>query len=234
MRTDSPLLGVAVLAAAVALFVPGSLAAGNFQFQFGNVFSGRAPMPADGPWIDAVFQTVSPGTVRLTIDNADFAAGENVEGLYFNLYQKVNPANLKFTVVGESGGFKLPQITTGANQFKVPGQGAFDIKMDFSAGGDAVDLFGAGESLVLQVSGIPNLTASDFACVSTVAARGCGSSYAAAQVGRSGCAASWIDPTGASAVMPVPEPTPSLLALLGAEFGLVFCGGRRKLQTPSS
>src|SRR5262245_40770395 len=218
---------VAALAmAAVSLAAPRALAA-DYVYQFNNAFSGSAPVSTNRPWIDAIFQTVTPGTVRLTVTNLTLSASENVDQVYFNLNTALKPANLTFTLVNESGLFKVPKISTGVNKFQADGDGKYDILFNFNSGGTANTRFTAGESVTYYISGIPNLVAADFSYLSAPAG-GAGPFYAAAHVQRigNGTLSGWLS---ASAMTPllVPEPTTIALSLLASGVWLVRRASRR-------
>jgi hypothetical protein len=151
----------------------------------------------------------------------NLTGSENLSELFFNLDPSLNPLNLNFSYVGGGGGFTLPVISTGVDQFKADGDGKYDILFAFGEGQSA---FAAGQYVAYQISGIPGLTASDFAYLSTPAA-GNGPFYLAAHVQRIGAQSSsgWI--AGIAGGTPVvPEPGSAAFAMLGAG---VFWFGRR-------
>ena len=121
---------------AAAALTPLASRAGDFLYHFDYVFGGPAPSPRS-PWLDACFQSLSPGTVRLTVSNLTLTGSENVDQLYFNLNTNLSPASLSFHFAGGSGGFDVPTIATGVNQFKAGGDGKYDILFSFNAGGSA-------------------------------------------------------------------------------------------------
>ena len=213
---------------AAAALVPVSAPASSFLYNMGDVYSGTEPTPATGPWTQALFEDVAPGEVRLTLSNPNLTGNENVDEWYFNLNPSLNPANLVFTFVGESGSFSKPQIKEGANRFKAGGGGEYDIRFQFAEGGSACTRFTAGESVVYDISGIPNLDAADFAYLSAPAG-GAGPFYAAAHVQRIGCnsASAWLAPTN-NEPTPVPEPGPTLLCLLAGGVWLVLRWAKRR------
>ncbi len=213
--------GAMARAWALLAMAPGLLVAGDFQYEFNSVLSGTAPLPSNQPWLDAIFQSISPGVVQLTLTNVNLAGSENVESVYFNLNPALQASALKFNVTGETGLFQLPTIAANENKFKAASGGYFDIGIAFSNGGTDAQRFTAGDSLVLQISGIPTLTASDFLFLSTPTGSS-GTAYAAARVQRIGTSSGWIVPQGGASVIPVPEPSLGALLSLGVGLWLVF------------
>jgi len=186
------------------------------MYQFNDAFSGTAPASAIKPWIDATFQTVTAGTVRLTVTNMTLTGLENVDGLYFNLNSNLSPSKLSFKLVAESGAFNTPKISTGVNKFQADRDGKYDILFSFNNGGTANNRFTAHESMTYYISGIPTLTAADFSYLSAPAG-GAGPFFAAAHVQRIGLTASssgWLSATDKTPLL-VPEPSSKSLLLLG-------------------
>jgi hypothetical protein len=211
--------GVSMLGCSVAL-------AGNTEYPFNYAFSGTAPASANQPWIGAVFEDVTPGTVRLGITNLNLSAGENVGGLYFNLNPLYSPSDLAFTLESESGGFLIPTIKLGLNQYKADGDGRYDILFSFDEGGTDTTRFTANEYLVWQITGIPSLTVADFAYLSQPAG-GVGPFYAAAHVQRIApdSLSGWIAATEIGDFTHMPEPT--ALSLLVGGLALMIWRGRK-------
>jgi len=202
---------LAFLAVALLLLLPVKVQASAFFYYFGNSFSGTAPS-GSAPWISALFEDVSPGTVSLTISNNNLAVDEFVREVDFNLKPSLSPTSLLFTYTGSSGTFALPTILQGTDIKKADGDGKYDISLGFST--EIALRFGPGESLTYQITGIPTLTVADFIYYSTPAG-GHGPFYAASHIqGISGGTLSgWVSPLE---VTPVPEPSSFvLLALVG-------------------
>jgi len=196
----------------------GSLRAASpdYMYQFNDAFSGSVPASPIKPWIDATFQTVTLGTVRLTVTNLTLSGLENVDQLYFNLNSNLQPSKLTFKLMGESGAFNTPKVTTGVNKFQADGDGKYDILFTFNNGGSANNRFTAHESMTYYISGIPTLTAADFAYLSAPAG-GAGPFFAAAHVQRIGLTASssgWLSATDKTPLV-IPEPSSKKLLLLG-------------------
>src|SRR5262245_48838366 len=217
-RSSAGAVGAAIVVAIFPFFLnSGSVraAAPDYMYQFNDAFSGAVPASPIKPWIDATFQTVTPGTVRLTVTNLTLTGLENVDQLYFNLNPNLQPSKLTFKLVGESGAFNTPKVSTGVNKFQADGDGKYDILFSFNNGGTANNRFTAHESMTYYISGIPTLTAADFAYLSAPAG-GAGPFFAAAHVQRIGLTASksgWLSATDQTPLL-IPEPSSKKLLLL--------------------
>jgi hypothetical protein len=222
------LKGAAILAVAAGVLVPRQVTAESFLYQFAQAFSGTAPASTNGPWIDGLFQTITPGAVRLTVSNLNLTGSENVDYLYLNLNPALNVTKLQFAFAGSGGSFTTPKVDKAEDGYKADGDGLYDIRFDFAQNGGVKSLFGAGDYLVCNISGISNLTASDFVFKSTPAG-GAGPFYAAAHVQRigAGSLSGWID---ASSVSPSPVPEPAALGLGALGAGLWLA--RRRTRVP--
>jgi hypothetical protein len=221
------------IALAIVLFGAGRLYASDVLFQFDSVFPSNPNPAGPAPWIEACFQDVSPGTVRLTISNANLAAGEFVGGrgsganggLFFNLNSGLSAASLIFSDYSSSGSFTAPTILLGNDGFKADGDGLYDIRFDFATGGSDADRFTGNDSLTYTITGIGTLAAADFGYLSKPAG-GNGPFYAAAHVqGLPGDDSTWIAPAQL-AVIPIPEPSTVAVFALGA--GVLGLALRRK------
>jgi hypothetical protein len=217
-------VNIGLLALGVSLFLPLNIRADAFVYHFTEVFSGAGPS-GTAPWADALFEDISAGTVRLTITNVGLIDPESSKEFYFNLDPSLNPTSLSFTLISSSGSFDAPIISTGANEFKADGDGKYDILFAFTPGNVANNVFGPGEAVVYEISGIASLDVNDFIFLSSPNG-GHGPFYAAAHVQNTagGNDSGWIAPLEASEPSPsIPEP--SSLALLS--FALTFWAGRR-------
>jgi len=208
----------------LASLIPFSAKAFTLEYDFGQVFTGDAPVSGVQPWVKAIFQDVSPGLVSFTVSNPNLTGVENVDELYVNLNPIFSPNDLTFTLQSSSPGFTVPTISEGVNSFKADGDGKYDVLFQFSQGGTA---FGVGDSMAYLISGganIPNLNAMDFAYMSAPAG-GNGPFYMAIHVQRiqlpSGQSSGWVAPLNNQYVV-VPEPSSALLGLLagGVALGL--------------
>lgn len=209
----------------IALLCPAAGEA-SILYQFNTPFSGDPDPAGTGPWIDATFVDVTPGTVLLTITNVNLTSGEFVQGngngasggLFFNLNTNDNPTALDFTLVASNGNFG-PIISTGENSFKADGDGYYDIQFDFSS-----QSFSTDASITYKITGISGLTAADFEYLSAPSG-GLGPFYAAAKVQGipGGGNSTFLEPGNGPQMISVPEPSPSIILLTG--FGLFGVGG---------
>ena len=199
------------------MFSAAGARAGSFFFQYTNVYAGTKPEGSPA-WINSLISDVSPGTVQLKISASGLASGEFLSAMFFNLDPNLNPAKLTFNYVSGSGGFTLPTIKTGANDFKADGQGKYDIDFTFSQKDGKQ--FTGNEYVIYDItSSAFTLTASDFDVLST-AAGGCDEFLAAAEIsGIPGTCdttgTGWVAPGG---VTPAPEPGDLALFALGGAF----------------
>jgi hypothetical protein len=216
----------AFLVVLALMFSTGGVRAASFFYQFTNVFAGTTP---DGSpaWVSSMFSDVTPGTVQLKISASGLADGEYLSAMFFNLDPGLNPAKLTFSYVGSSGGFALPTIKKGANDFKADGQGKYDIDLKFSQ--KAGKEFSGNDYLIFDVtSSAFTLTASDFDVLCS--ATGGGSEFlAAAEIsGIPGVCnttgTGWIAP---GLLTPAPEPRALALLALGGGFGIAGACRRR-------
>jgi hypothetical protein len=194
-----------------------SAGASDFYFYFNNIFSaGGVSAPAGpAPWIDAHFQDVSPGTVRLTVDNLGLGSGEFVSQLYLNLNTADNPGSLVFNRVASSGAFTLPAIYhQTANAYKAGGDGYYDIEFAFSTANNTARRFNESDSVTYQITGIPGLVAADF-IYGSAPGGGAGAWFAATHIQGicSGAGSVWASPLQ---ITPVPEPAAGALLVLSA------------------
>jgi hypothetical protein len=211
--------------AGMALLSPTkSSAASGIQYLFDNEFSSGTPPAGTAPWIAATIQTVTPGTVLLTVANNGLVGSEFVSGFYLNLNPNFNALNLSIEYVSSSGSFTIPSVGSGTiergtDSFKADGDGKYDVLFDFSTSSGTT--FGSGNSVTYQISGIPGLVADDFVYLSAPNG-GHGPFYSAAHVqgiGPGGGLSGWVDPSLGAQVFPVPEP--SCGVLLGLSAGLL-------------
>jgi hypothetical protein len=220
----------------VALLSPTkSSAASGITYQFDNEFSSGTPPAGPAPWVTATIQTVTPGTVLLTVANNGLVGSEFVSGFYLNLNPNFNPLNLSISYVSSSGSFLVPAVGSGTielgtDSFKADGDGKYDVLFDFST--VSGNTFGAGESITYQISGISGLVADDFVYLSAPNG-GHGPFYAAAHVqgiGPIGAFSGWVEPSLGAQPILVPEPTSA--ALLALSVG--FLGFARRSKTRKS
>jgi hypothetical protein len=205
-----------------------STGAAAYTFNFDTVFDGATPT-GSGPWVTAVFQDVSPGTVDLTISGPGLTAGESLGDLFFNLNSALNPMKLKFTETAETGSFKAPSISKGVNAFSPDNEGEFDLKLSF--GSTAATEFVSGDSVEYAITGVAGLDAADFATLDYCSS-GTGLYYAAADINGvgKGCKTGWIAATSSNMVTTVPEPSLALFLPFAAGLGAAWRALRRRVS----
>ncbi|MBN1257324.1 MAG: PEP-CTERM sorting domain-containing protein [Planctomycetes bacterium] len=124
-------------------------------------FSGATSPTGPTPWLTAIFDDEgTPGSVILTLENTNLVNFEYTNAWYLNLAPLLNPAALSFAELSRVGTFDNPGIGASANNYKADGDGYYDILFDFSESFDG--RFGAGESIVYLITGIPTLSAHSF------------------------------------------------------------------------
>jgi hypothetical protein len=215
MRSSKNFLGVAVLA---GLLLPATSHGAAFIYNLGEVFSGDTPSTIGQPWVTALFEDVAPGQVRLTVANTALVGKENLDAIYFNLNPALDATLLSFNLVGSSGAFDLPNQFLGTDEFKADGDGKYDIRFTFSNARQDANRFNGGESLVLDITGIPTLNVFDFTYLSAPAG-GAGPFYAAGHIQRiesgvPGTTSGWISPIGGTYNV-IPEPGAASLLVGG-------------------
>jgi hypothetical protein len=136
--------------------------------------------------------------------------------LYFNLDPILNPTDLSIVNSGGTGPAPV-SILTGVDAFKADGDGLYDIFVNLPT---STDTFGAGESLIFDITGIASLTANSFNFLSFPDG-GTGPFLAAAKVQSTG-----IDGEGSDWIAPVPVPAAAWL--FGSGLGLLGWMRRRK------
>jgi hypothetical protein len=170
------------------------------------------------PWLDALFTDTGPGKVSITISGTGLVGNEYVAALYLNLNPALSSGDLSFSVLATSGGFALPTILTGTNQFKADGDGKYDVLFKFNQ--KSGKTFGEDEYLTYEVTSSSGaLTAMDFGFLSKPAG-GSGPFLSAASV-QGICDIPGIAPCDIS---PVPEPASAAILALG----LGLCIGARR------
>jgi hypothetical protein len=210
------------------LICPEKTIAGGTQYLLDNVFSGQSMPPAQaGPWVSATFLDASPGTVLLTVTNVGLSSGEFISGLYFNLNPADKATDLSFGLVSSSGSFAAPTISLGADSFKADGDGKYDVLLDFGTANGTT--FAADDSITYQITGIPNLVASDFNFLSAPAG-GAGPYYAAAHyqgTPPNNGGSCWIQPSQGPISVLIPEASSGSLVGLAAVCFLLYRLNRR-------
>jgi hypothetical protein len=174
------------------------------------------------PWVDVLFTDTAPGKVSVTVSTPGLVGNEYVAGLYLNLNPALSPGNLSFTVLGSSGGFALPSVSTGKDKFKATGDGKYDVFLKFSQ--KTSKTFSGNEYITYEItSSSAGFDADDFQYLSKPAG-GAGPFLAAAEILGICETPGMIAPCN---ITPVPEPSP--VVMLGLGLGLLV-GVRRILR----
>ncbi|HRY50644.1 MAG TPA: hypothetical protein P5186_21545 [Candidatus Paceibacterota bacterium] len=134
--------------------------ADTLSFGLDTAYTGTPP-EGSAPWITATIEDLVPGSVRLTLDNQNLSEQEYVSKWLFNLNPDLAASDLDFGNPVQTGSFALPAVQTAASKTKAGGNVQFSLALDFATA--QAKRFGAGEKLVYEITGIPGLTAADFA-----------------------------------------------------------------------
>jgi hypothetical protein len=190
---------ITMVAAAVAMTIPAAFAT---SYNLDTEFSGAQAPFGPGPWANLTFTDTGAGQVTATFTTL-LSGSENISGWYLNVADAF-AGNLTFTLGTTVGSFTIPTISQGLNAFKADGDGFYDNLLSFAVGGNANQVFGAGESLsFVLTSSVSGLDASDFDQLS-LDAGGHGPFYTAAHVqnttGTGTGGSGWIAPGNPGAV----------------------------------
>ena len=179
-------------------------------------YSGGDPPEGATPWITATFDDGGiAGTVDLTLATTNLTGTEFVGEWLFNLDPTLDPMLLSFSTISSVGSFTPPSINTGVDEYKAGGDGLFDLQFEFATSNAGNGRFDSGDSLVVEISGIPTLTAASFDFLSTPKGSSNGPFVTVAHIqaiGTDGEGSGWVT---------APEPSSALLSAMG--FCLVFC-----------
>ena len=206
----------AVLAAAAIVLTAARAEATVLTFALDAEYSGAAAPAGAGPWLTVTFDDGgSAGSVTFSV-TADLAPGEFVGSLLLNLNPALNASNLLAYPPQQGGTFGTPLLGAGNDAFSAGGGSAFDLRIEFDSAPPG-DRFGGSDSVTYVLSGIPSLTADDFAFLST--GGGIGGLPVAAHV-------QGVGPRAAdSGWVTVPEPSSAALLPLG---GIALLRRRRR------
>lgn len=192
------------------------------------------PPNGEKPWLTATFDDGgTPGSVTMEIDLNNLIAPEFIGAAMFNLDPALDPTSLSFGQPTKTGSFLDPTINTGINAFAAAGAFGFDIQFDFHLTGSelAEDRFGAGESLIIEITG-DSLTAGsfDFLNESGAPSKSVGPFIAAAHVQGIG----ELDELSGWVTVPEPSATGYLLSLTGLALFATAWRRRRRIAALAS
>jgi len=179
----------ALAAAALALSARDAAA---LTFDLNYEFSGGAAPGGSPPWVRITITDTAANTVQIKIDNLGLISTENADGIYLNVADSL-VGQLTFSAPTKVGSFDSPIISQSLNGFKADGDGKFDIRLAFTSGGVANNVFGSSETATFTVSAT-GLDASDFDLTSLTAG-GNGIWHAAAHIQNTpsgGSGSGWI------------------------------------------
>ncbi|MCF8060999.1 MAG: PEP-CTERM sorting domain-containing protein [Deltaproteobacteria bacterium] len=235
-RTRRKLLQIALCTFFALAMAPGAESA-TLSFELDHEFSGATPPEGDPPWVRAVFEDHSPGSVLLTLDNFNLTAGEFITEWYFNfessaellqidLVQALNANKQDITTLFAD--HTLEGIELGQDDYKADGDGIYDILFHFAKNSNLEESsydgrFGAQTQALFQITG-DGITAASFNELSAPGG-GNGPFATAAHVqgiGADNDYSGWIAPSGGGNLVTT-TPEPGTFVLLGA--GLLFLGG---------
>ena len=195
------------LAAAVS-FSQSAFALISYELDY--AFSGDTPAGS----VTASFETVSTGSVKLTLDASVLGAGQNMKNFYFNY---TGASSLSFsTLTGDA------PISTSvmADSHQADGDGKFDVLFEFSPPpGQQSARFLGGEVATYLISG-SGITEQSF--FDTQFDAKFGNFYAAAHIQQT------AGPEGSGWIAAIPEP--ETYAMLLAGLGLLGFAARRRMR----
>lgn len=198
--------------AAVGVLVSSACSAFGLSYSahLGQTYSGNSPVSPQSPWLQATFEDIAGGKVRLTMEALNLTGSEFVGIWTFNLNPAYSPSDLFFdqavTDPGQAEAEAIRHNPTGQN-YKAGPEKHFDIKfeMENSAGPDR---FTSGERLIYDI-GLTGrtLTAADFLFRNQKTGSAADDWYSAAHVQAIGAAnnSGWI---GATVVHQNEDPPP--------------------------
>ncbi len=195
--------------------------ASPISFDLSIEYSGATEPEGAPPWLTATFEDSGVDEVTLTLTALHLTGSEHVKDWGFNLNPSYDPTELGFELkLPKTGSFDAPDITTGTDFWQADGDGLYDIRFQFAAGGDSDTQFGVGDEAQFTITGNPGygLTADSFDFVSEPNG-GHGQYETAAHVVSIGEFSAWVA---------TPEPATLAVLALGLLLSLL-----RKCRFPS-
>jgi hypothetical protein len=229
-RTPTKISAACLFAAAMWTLAP-DVRANSYTFDFETVFSGATPAGAI-PWAESTFTDSGSGAVTLTVTASGFYAGESLTKELFVLAPGLNPTELRFTPTEASGSFTLPMITESQAGYTEASQSGLNVELTFSS--TTADEFAAGDYLQYTISGVPNLTASDFESLDSTSDSGVGPFYGVAEISGigSGKSTGWVGASNCNTIITSPTPEPVAAAILPVGIGLWAAVRRLRNRKP--
>lgn len=137
----------------------------SYSADLGLKYSGTSPASSQSPWLQATFEDISGGRVRLTMEAPNLSASEFVGIWTFNLNPAISASSLAFSASPlDPGMVGIDQIkhTASGQDYKAGPEKYFDILFDFS-NSMGPGRFTSGERLVYDIALVGgSLAASDF------------------------------------------------------------------------
>jgi hypothetical protein len=157
---------IAAVTAAATLCPVGARA--TLVFPLNTTFNGAQPTSTP-PYLTAIFSTVVPGTVHLSLTSSLSTSSEFFSAVAFNVSPTIAPSSLTIMPFTGNSGFTNPTVQASTdNAQNLPGGGAegtgFDILLSFST---TSGLFNGTDIANFLITGVPTLTENDFNVPST-------------------------------------------------------------------
>jgi hypothetical protein len=155
---------LAVLAALTGLALLPAANANGAVYTLNTAFNGTAPTSTP-PWLTADFETVSTGTVTLTLTSGLEVASEFITEIGFNVNPSIVPSDLSIAKTSGSpspvnnGIHQATQNVQDLNGGGTTGKG-FDVLIDWATANNG-NRFGGSDSVTFTIT-LAGLTAADF------------------------------------------------------------------------